>query len=185
MSEWFETLPAIFDQLWDTLVQGVVDRAHPARHPTLATVSPSGWPEARMVVLRGADQIAGTISAFTDLHSAKVAGLRKTPRAALHIWSETDRLQLRLTCTVTLRHGADVAHLWSQVPELSRQNYGITPAPGTPITSALDYAKAPDAATFSVMDFTVVHIDVVHLGAVHRRARFRREDEWQGQWLVP
>ena len=69
MSDWCETLDGLRDQLWDTLVQGVVDRNHPARHPTLATLSPDGWPEARTVVLRGADQIAGLISTFTDLHS--------------------------------------------------------------------------------------------------------------------
>ena len=185
MSDWFETLDGLHNRLWQNLSRGVADRTHPARHPTLATISPDGWPEVRTMVLRGADPIAGSLTAHTDLHSAKIASLRKTPRAALHIWSEADRLQLRLTCSVTLRHGAAVADIWTQVPDLSRQSYGITPAPGTPIKLALDYIKAPDAATFTVLDFIVVHIDALHLGPAHRRARFVRADDWQGEWLVP
>ena len=185
MSDWFQTLAGLYDQLWDTLVQGVVDSGHPARHPTLATVSPDGWPEARTVVLRGADQIAGTISVFTDLHSAKVDSLRKTPRAALHIWDASNRLQLRLSCVVQIQQGPDVAHIWAQVPDHSRQSYGVTPAPGRPIASALAYAKSPDPATFAVLHCTVAHIDAVHLGTHHRRARFRRDADWQGEWLVP
>lgn len=185
MNEWFETLPGLYDQLWDILVQGVVDRHHPARHPTFATISPDGWPEARTVVLRGADQIAGSISVFTDLHSAKVASLNKSPRAALHIWDAANMLQLRLSCKVQIQQGPDVTHIWAQVPDPSRQSYGVTPPPGTPIANALDYVKAPDPATFAVLNCAVVHIDAVYLGTAHRRARFLAADDWRGEWLVP
>ena len=185
MSDWFETLDGLHTRLWQSLGRGVADRDHPARHPTLATISPDGWPEARTVVLRGADPLTQTLTAHTDLHSSKVDSLRANPGAALHVWIPKDRLQLRLTCTVGLRHGAEVADIWAKVPDLSRQSYGITPAPGTPIGSALDYVKAPDPATFTVLDFKVVHIDMVHLGTNHRRARFRRDTDWAGEWLVP
>ena len=185
MSDWFETLDGIQSRIWQSLGRGVADRLHPARHPTLATISPDGWPEARTVVLRGADPVMQTLTAHTDLHSAKVASLRATSRAGLHVWIAKDRLQLRLTCTVALRHGAEVADIWAKVPDLSRQSYGISPAPGTPINQALAYVKAPDPATFVVLDLTLVHCDAVHLGDVHRRARFQRADDWHGEWLVP
>ena len=185
MSDWYETLEGLNSRLWQCLGRGVADRHHPARHPTLATIGPDGWPEARTVVLRGADSGLQTLTVHTDLHSAKVASLTAMPRAAFHVWIEKDRLQLRLTCTVTLRHGAGVAAEWAKVPDLSRQSYGITPAPGTPISDALAYVKAPDPATFVVLDCAVAHIDLVHLGQVHRRARFDRATDWQGQWLVP
>lgn len=185
MNDWFETLDGLQTRLWQSLGRGVADRLHPARHPTLATISPDGWPEARTVVLRSADPEAAMLTAHTDLHSSKVAGLRASPRAALHIWIPKVRLQLRLTCLVSMRHGAEVADIWAKVPDLSRQSYGITPAPGTPINDALAYVKAPDPATFTVLDFSVVHIDIVHLGTVHRRARFLRDADWAGEWLVP
>jgi pyridoxamine 5'-phosphate oxidase len=43
------------------LIRGVRDRHAPTRHPTLATVTPDGRPQARTVVLRAADQPAGTL----------------------------------------------------------------------------------------------------------------------------
>lgn len=185
MSDWFQTLAGLHDQLWDTLVQGVVDRSHPARHMTLATLGPNGWPEARTVVLRGADQISGTVSAFTDLNSAKVVSLRATPRASLHIWDESQQLQLRLTGTVLIRSGPEVAAIWATLSGLSQQSYGVAPSPGTPVAAALYYVKAPDPATFAVLDCVIAGIEVLHLGQDHRRARFLRADDWAGQWLVP
>lgn len=185
MSDWFETLEGLHDHLWDALVQGIVDPNHPARYLTLATTGPEGWPEARTVILRGADQIAGAVSVFSDLHSAKVASLRQNPRAALHVWDAGGRLQLRLTGTVTIRHGQAVAHIWDQLPAVSRESYGVAPAPGKPIAAALDYVKSPDPTAFAVLDCTISSIDVLHLGSVHRRARFDRAQGWHGQWLVP
>ncbi|MFP3387127.1 pyridoxamine 5'-phosphate oxidase family protein, partial [Tritonibacter sp. SIMBA_163] len=54
------------------MIRGVHDRHAPARHPTLATVSPAGMPQARTVVLRGADKQAATLTLYTDVHSDKV-----------------------------------------------------------------------------------------------------------------
>ena len=89
------------------------------------------------------------------------------------------------TGTVTIRHGQAVAHIWDQLPSVSRESYGVAPAPGKPIAAALDYVKSPDPAAFAVLDCTISSIDVLHLGSVHRRASFDRTQGWHGQWLVP
>jgi hypothetical protein len=86
---------------------------------------------------------------------------------------------------VTIRSGAEVAEIWAGVPDPSRQSYGITPAPGTPIADTLDYVKEPDPATFAVLTCRIVHIDAVHLGDRHRRAAYSHNGDWVGQWLVP
>ena len=49
---WAADLQELQAQVWTRLVRGVRDRRAPSRHPTLATVSPEGKPEARTVVLR-------------------------------------------------------------------------------------------------------------------------------------
>ena len=82
---WAADLTGLHAQVWARLLHGVANRQAPARHPTLATLSPDGWPEARTVVLRAADPVAGTLDLHTDLYSAKVAALRHCARAALHI----------------------------------------------------------------------------------------------------
>jgi pyridoxine/pyridoxamine 5'-phosphate oxidase len=182
---WASTLDGLLAQVWARLVRGVNDRHAPARHPTFATVSSEGWPEARTVVLRGVDPVAGMLEVHTDLHSAKVAALRGNPRAAFHVWEAAAHLQIRLMTEVTILAGDDVAAIWAKVPDPSRQSYGTSPAPGTPIADALAYAKPADPARFAVLRCAVQRMDIVHLGPQHRRARFDRADGWAGQWLAP
>ena len=181
---WAQSLDTLFDQVWTRLSRGVHDRHAPARHPTLATVA-QGQPQARTVVLRAANKAEGSLHVYTDLHSAKVAELRTTPCAALHVWDSSAHLQTRIAASVTIMTGPDVAGLWDKVPDHARAAYGSTPSPGAPVQSALDYTKTPDADSFAVLHLTIDSIDVVHLGPNHRRARFSRADGWAGQWLAP
>lgn len=185
MNDWFETLDGLLGQMWQRLGRGVADRRAPARHPTFATVTPDGWPQARTVVLRAARSEAAEIEVYTDIHSTKVAELRSNPRAALHIWEPAAHLQIRLNVTVRIQTGADVQTKWEAVPDLARQSYGVTPAPGTVIAQSLDYTKSPNASTFAVLSCQIQTVDLVHLGDVHRRAGFNRNDGFAGCWLVP
>ena len=182
---WACDLSQLYGEVWTRLTRGVHDRHAPARHPTLATVTPEGKPQARTVVLRDADKSAGTLDIHTDLRSAKVWDLRVTPFAALHVWDTSAHLQLRLEAHVTIRTGNDVATIWDGVPLVSRLSYGSTPAPGEPIARALDYAKAADQASFVILRLRVATVDALHLGPNHRRAQFDRHSDWKGAWLAP
>ena len=179
------TLDGMIAQVWSMLQRGVHDRHAAARHPVLATVSADGLPQARTVVLRAADRAAGTLQVYTDLKSAKVADLRATPRAALHVWDSRAHLQIRLAAKVTILSGADVRAIWEKLPDPSRLAYGVDPAPGEPIDAALSYARHPDAPAFGVLHLEVQAMDVLHLGPDHRRAQFLRHDDWSGNWCAP
>jgi pyridoxamine 5'-phosphate oxidase len=130
---WAADLSDLYAQVWTRLLRGVRDRRAPMRHPTLATVTPDGKPQARTVVLRVADKSSGTLDIHTDLQSSKVADLRATPFAALHVRDTAAHPQMRLEATVTILTGAAVAATWAEVPDASRQSYGGLPAPGEPI----------------------------------------------------
>lgn len=185
MTDWFETLEGLHQRVWNTLDRGVAEAAHPARRPSLATVSPDGWPEARTVVLRTADMDKARITIHTDLYSDKIASLRAQPRAAFHIWDADQALQIRLQAQVTIQSGPDLLALWQCIPDHAQQSYGVIPPPGQPIKKALDYVKQPDPETFAVLHCDIAHIDAVHLGDDHRRAAFSRVSNWAGQWLSP
>lgn len=182
---WANDLAELHAQVWTRLARGVHDRHAPARHPTLATVTPDGLPQARTVVLRAADRGSGNVECHTDIHSAKVRQLRATPFAVLHVWDSVAHLQFRLEAEATILKGADVAAIWARVPEPSRLAYGSTPAPGQPVAHALGYTRKPDPACFAVIRLHLLALDVLHLGPSHRRARFMRTDNWAGQWLAP
>lgn len=185
MSEWFETKDGLWAKAWGILGRGVADAKHPARRPTFATVSPDGWPEARTVVLRSADQGAAEVTVHTDLYSDKIQSLKSNPRAALHIWVPQQNLQIRLQADVTILSGAATRPLWDKIPDHAQQSYGVTPPPGTKIDTGLEYVKDPDPATFAVLVCRLTFVDLVHLGDNHRRASFSRGGDWQGQWLSP
>ncbi len=179
------TLSAWHAAVWAMLVAGVRDAAAPARLPLLATVGPDGWPQARTVVLRAADAVAGVVEVHTDVLSSKVAALRANPRATLHVWDAGARLQVRLRCAVTVLTGAAVHDQWDRVPDLSRIAYGAVPPPGTPVAGPTDYVTLPGPGRFAVLHCQVEVVDVLHLGSPHRRAGFGRAEGWRGQWLVP
>ncbi|MCU0906104.1 MAG: pyridoxamine 5'-phosphate oxidase family protein [Rhodobacteraceae bacterium] len=187
---WAATLATLQDQVWSRLVRGVHDRRTPARHPTLATVSPDGAPRARTVVLRGADRTAARLVVYTDLRSAKVADLRARAQAALHLWDAGAHLQVRLSASVVILTGDAVAHLWARLPEAGRLSYGGDPAPGQPVPDTLGPdaptpVRVPDPAAFAVLHLDLQEMDVLHLGPRHRRAVYARADGWAGHWVAP
>ncbi|MEM7520861.1 MAG: pyridoxamine 5'-phosphate oxidase family protein [Pseudomonadota bacterium] len=178
-------LAAFLTEGWQHISRGVADRHAPARHPTFATVSPQGKPEARTVVLRKAQRSEDVLEVQTDTRTPKIAALRANPFATLHVWVPRSDLQLRLNGAVEILTGEAVAEDWKKVPEASRVSYGTMPAPGTPIASVYAYEKPPNADRFAVLRVHLTDIDLVHLGAQHRRAFFARDDGWQGTWVAP
>lgn len=178
-------LAAFLDLGWQRLTRGVADRRAAARHPAFATVSPDGRPEARTVVLRGANRSDSTVEVHTDGGSDKIASLRANPHAQLMVWDEKARLQIRLSTRVTLRQGADVADRWQTVPEGSRMAYGASPNPGTPIPKAHAYAKLASRDWFTVLSCEIESLELMQLVDPHRRAVFRASDGWSGEWRVP
>ena len=182
---WAEQLDSLLAHAWQRLTRGVHDRHAPARHPTLATVSPEGWPQARTVVLRAARRSEGVLEIHTHAHSPKIADLSARPVAALHVWDPGSHLQIRIQADVEIAQGDDVASRWSVVPEKSRTAYSRGPVPGHPISEALAYETDPDPAAFAVLQLHVRSMDLLHLGPQHRRAQFSANDGWAGCWLVP
>jgi hypothetical protein len=182
---WAAALGTLRAGAWDCLQRGVRDRHAAGRHPTLATASAQGLPQARSVVLRFADPLTATLGFYTHLRSNKVAEMTATPVAALHVWDRSAHLQIRLLADVTVACGDEVAEVWSTLREPSREAYRRGVDPGTLIEDSLDYESASDPSAFAVVYLHVRMMDLLHLGPRHRRAQFLRDDDWAGQWLSP
>ena len=178
-----DALAAFLDLGWSCLECGAVDAEAPARFPCLATVSPEGWPEARSVALRRADRPAGELEVHTDPASDKVAALRANPRAALHIWEPTLRLQLRLSVTVALLTGEAARNRWDDIPDEARRSYGKTPRQGAVIPGPFSYEITAAFEDFAVLLCRLHQIDLVELHENHRRATYQAENDWAGDKL--
>jgi hypothetical protein len=173
------TLQRLLDTVWSHLSRGVVDRKHPARHPTLATLGPEG-PELRTLVLRGADRAAATLELHTDADSPKAAQIAAEPRVALHVWLPKPRIQIRMRARAEITAG-DTA-LFACLPAEAQANYGGA-APGTPLGNT---APAPgDPARFARITCTLTDLDILQLSEPHIRALYRAPDGWKGQWIEP
>ncbi len=183
--EWAASLEGLRDQVWKRLLRGVNDRRAAGRHPTLATVDAGGMPQLRTVVLRAADRQAATLRVYSDCNAAKVAQLAAHPSAGIHIWDRDAHLQIRVMAKAEVMTGEPMAPLWEKIPEHARCNYGTQPRPGEAIDEGLAYERIPRFEDFAVITLVIQEFDALHLGHQHRRALFRREDDWQGQWLAP
>jgi hypothetical protein len=186
-----ETLAEFLQQAFLLVSRGVADRRSAFHTPTLATVSPDGWPEARTVVLRGFDPQARRLRLHTDQRSRKIAALTVEPRCEVHFYDAGWKLQLRLAGRASI-HGDDAvaAAAWQASRPASRRCYSADPGPGSVVPHP-PAAPADDAAgwpVFRVLMLDIRRVDVLELAAKgHRRARFT----WNGDgavdatWLMP
>lgn len=175
----FDTLDGTLAAVWTRLEAGVSDKSAPARHIVLSTIGARGA-EARIVVLRGADRAANTVTLFTDKASSKCAELDANPNASLLVWDAEAQFQIRLRVAITTAPGAQA--IWARLPEAARATYGGAPRPGQPIPDPAAYQPAPDQARFWTLTCHITEIETLHLGQPHKRANFC---EGAQSWLAP
>mgnify|MGYP006196394707 CR=1 FL=1 len=96
-----QTPEEIRPQIWKELGRASQDRHHEWRTPVLASADPDGLPDARTVVLRQVDALAGQLTFYTDSRSPKVAQLQTQAAAMLVFWSArlSWQLRVRVACT--------------------------------------------------------------------------------------
>lgn len=187
MNDWADTLDGIRTTAWECLAPGRPRNRLEAHLATLATVGlPPRGAEARLIVIRAADPVHGTVDLHTDSETEKLREIDADPRVTLMYWHPAELTQIRLRAEAQVITGPAAAEAWARVPIAAQPNYGVTPAPGAPIDGPGDYHRLPHPARFAILRLTVTEMDVVVLTEpVHRRALFSRADDWAGQWLAP
>lgn len=172
-----QTLHGLLETIWQHLARGSADRHHPARHPTLATVTPDG-PDLRTLVLRAVHRDTTTLEFHTDAAAPKAAHIAANPNIAVHVWIPKSRLQIRARGTAKLTNGDP--DLFARLPTEAQANY-TGPVPGTPL-------PAPDPETdprFARLLCNLAEIDALALTDPHQRAIFTAADAWRGRWIAP
>ncbi len=172
----------LVQRIWTELQRATVDRHHEWRTPVLATIS-QGVPQARTVVLRGADANASQLIFFTDSRSPKVNELRATPAAVFVFWSKRLSWQLRVQVQSQVHiSGPRVEEAWARVSQSAAANdYLAARAPGSAMHPAA--ASEPGSHHLSVVTAHVEQMDWLELAREgHRRARVVGNTL---DWLVP
>lgn len=155
---------------------------------TLATVTASGRPAARTVLLRGLDERGFVF--YTNLESAKARDLAHVPYASLVFhWREVER-QVRVSGPVTLVDRDEATRYWSTRPRGHRIGAWASPQSEVVADRAqLDRLVADVEARFADRDPPLppfwggyrVGIDELELwqgrtNRLHDRLRYRRGD---------
>ncbi|MFN3613954.1 MAG: pyridoxamine 5'-phosphate oxidase family protein [Rubrimonas sp.] len=191
-----DDLDATLDQAWLRLARGAADRRSGMHTITVATMGPDG-PQARTVVLRGADRAARTIRFHTDARAPKIAELTAEPRVSAVAYDPRAKIQIRLNGHAAVHGGGAAADAaWAGSAPGSRLCYRAPLPPGTPLRTPgeadpTDALRAADSETgrpnFRAVLVTVARIDWLYLAASgHRRAGFAWDGAaWRGRWLAP
>ncbi len=118
---------------------------------TLATATRNAEPDARVVLLKGAD--ASGLVFFTDGRSAKGRELAENPRAAVVFWWGELERQVRVRGAVTMIEPAESDAYFRSRPEGSRVSAWASEQSGVvPDREAVDRAWEAAAARFAGVD---------------------------------
>ncbi|WP_226780939.1 pyridoxamine 5'-phosphate oxidase family protein [Oceaniglobus trochenteri] len=180
----FATPGQMLDHAWAQMERAMEHPDSPCRLATLATLGNGA--EARMVVLRHADQGQGVVEIHSDAAAAKVAQLRRDPRGSLVFWMPGDRFQIRLRVHFTVLTGSEAGSHWGALSDGARRAYGGVPLPGEEMTGPTDHRPEARQDRFAVLRGQVEQIDMLHLGDPHRRALFTASASgFAGGWIAP
>jgi general stress protein 26 len=189
---------ALAEEAWTRLQQAGDDPDHPMRTLVLATVCAAGAPEARLMVLRGADRRLGKLWFYTDRRSEKVEHLRRQPQVTAVTYDPEEGVQLRVRGTAGVdESGALADQHWSQVGMAVRALYASPDTPGRPLRQPdprlMGVKRSIDAGgeaaargNFAVIEITVDAIEWLQIvEGEQRRAIMFAATDWAVQALAP
>ena len=185
-------------EVWHRLHAAADDPSHPMRLLTLATIDDQGRPDARILVLRGADCLLRCLWFHTDARSAKVKELANFPFACAIGYDSRDGVQLRIRGNVKLHRDCELAERhWEQTDFHVRHAYAVPSKPGEPLSRPdplmrlhRDQLAAGDLAqarrNFAVIELVISEIEWLQVSDVgDRRAVMRAADGWKITPLAP
>lgn len=191
-----------YRHIWQCLVTGAGPGQSPFTMWQVATNGAQGMPQLRTVVLRGADQAAGTVTFHTDMRSAKVAELRADPRVAMVAVDLVKLLQIRLEGIAEIcADDTERKRIWNSARPHTLILYQTALPPGTPIAppqqasllARTDIGEITEARenhngfdNFCVVHVALTKIDYLDISpAGHQRIVFTRSSNWQGNRVAP
>jgi pyridoxamine 5'-phosphate oxidase len=167
------------------LAAGIGTPKHPFHWPAVTTVGPDGFPEVRVVVLRGYDPAAREVVFHTDVRSAKTADLRRNPRCGFLLYDPDQLLQVRLRTTAVVHHAdARARREFDALPPHTRASYaGGIPGEALPTDAPFDYPPRPpvdEVTAFANFAAVVCAIREADLLELHEHGHRRAKVWWAG-----
>jgi general stress protein 26 len=120
----------MYERVWQELCAAVTVRRHGFHTFTLATVDAHGFPQARTMVLQGADPVRRSLRFHCDARSPKVAEFRADSPVCALFYGTKEKLQVRAYGSVTIHRNDPVSEeTWNAMQPMSREVYRTPFAP--------------------------------------------------------
>lgn len=183
------TLPEVFQLVFDEILLASKQPSHPFRFMSLATVRQQS-PDVRYVVLRSVGDRHQLVF-FSDYRTEKIAHISENPNVSVLLYHPQKMVQVRIKATAAIHRNSELAlYYWNSVAQEARKAYNSSISPGTPLSQPEEAHSWPEVMgsdDFVVVEVVPSQLDVLQLnGLSHLRARFlREEDNWDMQWVAP
>ncbi len=175
----------IFKTLRNELQFGYLKRKHPFRYCYLASACDSR-PIIRTVVLRDMTKDLELIF-FTDSRSQKVIQLKQNPQAEVLFYHPKKLLQIKASGNVSLLTDEEKLNYYqNKIQGPSINDYITKEPPSTPINNPDWVEYNNEEVNFCVLVLKIEALEGLQLKRPnHIRTRFKRQDSWKGEFLVP
>ena len=176
-----------FQELRDELQKSLVQKRHPFRYFTLATLGLEKMPRLRTVVLRKVSEEL-MLTFYTDKRSKKITHIKENNRVSLLFYHPKKLLQVKVEGVATIvQETSKLKDSWNGVQPKSRKDYTTVNSPGAEIDNPDNISYLSDENHFSMVEIIPFKIEYLKLKRPnHLRIRYSKtEDGWQGEFLVP
>jgi hypothetical protein len=163
---------------------GYLKRKHPNKYCSLASLD-NNKPIVRTVVLRDMVENYNLIF-FTDKRSGKVNQFHENPNAEALFYNHKKLLQIKVGGKIKLVQNTERINYYKQkVQGSSQKDYTTLKKPSTPIKNP-DEVEYGEDLNFAILQLEAEYIESLQLKRPnHIRCLFKKEDNWEGQFLVP
>ncbi|MHC2574693.1 pyridoxamine 5'-phosphate oxidase family protein [Rhizobium leguminosarum] len=185
------------DHIWARL-GAMADGSAGAAAIQLATVSNTGSPGLRTVILRDANFDEATVTFITDIRSTKIKEIRRDPRVSAIAYDLESRVQIKLVGTAAIVEDEDTRRaMWQRLRPHTRKQFERDLPPGISLDSddgtsmgLGDNGKAPKEPyeRFAVVAITITSAEWLDVsGEEHMRYAFYRDrrPKWHGLRVSP
>lgn len=190
-------------EAWMLLGRGSKDRKSPLHMPCIGTISPTGLPRQRIMIVREVCKENRFLRFHTDNRTDKVSDIADGASISVLGYHPGAKIQLRLSGTARIETDSPAADkAWQETSLYGKRCYLANPGPGTPSPGPISGLSAdlegrkpgaeevlPGRSNFAILLAEIDKIEWLYLAHTgHRRARFSWDEEtdnWNGEWLVP
>lgn len=177
-------LNEIFKNTLNEIKFGYLKRKHPNKYCYLSSVL-EDKPMIRTVVLRDMTEDYNLII-FTDKRSSKVEQFIKNSNAKILFYNHKKLWQIKVCGRMHLLEEQErVKYYQQKIQGNSKKDYTTQQKPSSVLKNPNDLEYGEDMH-FAVLELKPQYIESLQLKRPnHIRCIFRKDDEWQGEFLVP